>query len=181
MANNSVVSLLVPLIWAFEIFPSKCQTRNLRVQMKNKDRSTKAFFLKKKEKKSRHLSCQRGYVATQKVRHVLSTLVPHWRGICDIPFEGSRLSRRLEWAEWADRLTAGWARRGYGWTPRPPCALGPATVHQAPRPLARDDAVCWFKEPLKAGRVDFARRGASGHGVCLSLAVCAGGHNTVLR
>lgn len=39
-----------------------------------------------------------------------STLFPHWRGKCDVPYEGSRLPRRLEWAKRADWLPAGWAR-----------------------------------------------------------------------
>lgn len=36
----------------------------------------------------------------------------------------------------------------YSWTPSLLCGLGPAAVHQAPRPLAGDDAFCRLKEPL---------------------------------
>lgn len=55
--------------------------------------------------------------------------------------------------------------------------LGRAAVHSL-----CDDALCGPQEPLQTGRVDLPERRAPGSlgGFSLCVAVCAGGHRTVL-
>lgn len=63
----------------------------------------------------------------------------------------------------------------------PPGGLGPAAVHQTACPLAVDDALRSFEEPLEAGRVDLGRWRAAGPRLSLSVsAVRAGRHRVVL-
>lgn len=102
----------------------------------------------KREPKQTLVMSERAHSQTESTT-CLSMLPPHYWGICDVPFE------RLEWAKQADWLLARWARRGwavwccaYSRTPSPLCGLGPAAVHQPPRPCAGDDAFCRLKKPL---------------------------------
>lgn len=183
--NNSVVKSQAPVISACEIHPSHSHSRYSRVQTKKKPKKKKQGNVHKKERKQKLVVSERAHSFTDSTT-CSSTLIPHWRGICDVPYEGSPPPEGWNGlSELTGSQLCGQGQVGlcsaYSWTPSSLCGLGPAAVHQTAHSFAGDDAFCWLQEPLQTGCIDFTRRRPPGHCISLSMAVCAWRHRVVLR
>ena len=99
------------VILACEILnPSRSHTRySKECKRKRKKKKQNKEKVNRRELKRTRVMSERAHSHTESTT-CSSTLFPRWRGICDVPYEGSRLPRRLEWAKRADWLPAGWAR-----------------------------------------------------------------------